>query len=316
MDELSQGFRIDGRLIAWGTILGEIAGTFGVHLLGRSTDRSLQLACGTAYGFPTLSAALDGPAEDRPVLNVSYELVPPRAGAGALVEALVQRFGQPGSSGRQAPPPRSDPSGAVVEWAQWDLGEITAGVSIYGAPRVVQGGRSAGMLWLRWAEEAAAEPYLESWLQQSAELARVASGLSAIEMFELSIPQSPPFFEEARGEEADRQRFAHLSLYRPSLCITPPQVASRLSRNSVAIWSAGALWCVSTQWHSLPLGADRPVVAKHVELMPAKGSGMVYLEVGEWSARDAYSSTQMGRIADSLGQVPGVTVSHSSDYDC
>jgi hypothetical protein len=313
MDELSQGFRIGDRLVGWGVTLGEIANLSGLHILDRSSERAPCLACRSAYGLPTLCATLDGPAGDRPVLAVSYELVPPRAGAAALIGALAKRFGRPATSGRQAPPPHADPSGAVVEWAQWQFGEVAAGVSIYGALRAVHGGNSAGILWLRWANEAAARPYLRSWMRQSVELERAAAGLSAIQTFDLAIPQLPSFFE--KGDDGNRKRFAGLSLYRPSLCITPPQVARKLPKNSIAIWSAGTLWCVSTRWDSLPLGRDRPIAARHIDLMPARGSGAVYLEVGEWSARDAYPSTEMGRIADVLRRAPGVTVSHTSDYD-
>lgn len=318
-EELQGGFRIGERLVEWGTLVGAIPGG------AEGANGAVRLPCRAAYGLPVITAELAGPASDRPVMSVNYALAHAgKGGANGLIAALTERLGGPADLGREAAPAHSDPADRVVEWASWRLDDVAVGISIYGAPRRTDDGPSAGMLWISLSDERAAGPFLRDWLDRCAAVAAAATRLTQIDVFQLGLPQYPLYGPVdgsgsiTPGSSAERRRIASLCLRKPRIVATPPSVASRLTPESIAIWTADAngLWCLSTAWDSLAHRIGEPVIANHAEFLPARGPGYVLLDVGGWSIRAGYPSPAIAAAAARLARLPGVGLRHGEGHDC
>jgi hypothetical protein len=154
------GFPIDGRVLPWGTTLDAACRLLGVAPGHRRHIASeALLPCSAVFGFPAISALLSAPAPELPVLSVAYEL----ASGGEIrpdpepwAATLTQQLGTPSQLARSEIPDYADPADCVPFYANWNLGDTGVGLSIYGALRTVEDGRSAGTLWLSWSEALAA----------------------------------------------------------------------------------------------------------------------------------------------------------------
>jgi hypothetical protein len=235
------------------------------------------------------------------------------------IRRISDRLGAPTKESVEGSGDRPNPWDTVAYYANWSGKDISVGLSIYGALREVQEGRSAGTLWLNWSTERAAAPYLAEWRAACESLAVAAKGAVDVRTFSLGLDQRA---HHGNGQEpkgnARLKREAELALTAPDILITPPLIAERLSSRTFALWSNRAmkLHCLSTRWDSViwDEGAERKVDWWHV--LPAKGGGQSSLHVGNWSVIDHTDSRGVPAAADALEGIPRVSVNRLEDYDC
>jgi len=309
MIEPEQGFAIDDADYRWGTTPGDIPRR---GPLAFSTDYlHLDVPCRAALGFQAAGMTLSAPASDRPVMNVSYELAPP---AGRLMPAhwmngLRTRFGPPD---QQEEEDRHD-SSSVAYWASWSRPTIELGLSIYGDVRDSARGRSAGLIYVRWTDTAAAAaPYRASWREATAALERAATTFAAFNRFDMPMTLTPagdPIDPGAASFEDWR------ALNRRTLLRTPASIGARLSDTSFAIWQSAVdgLWALSTPWDTVILRPTSRVSSTVVK--PAKGGGRCGLSVGGLSVFMPYGTKSMASAAAALKALPGLDVEETEDYD-
>ena len=321
MPDVASGFRIDDRLIPWGTTLGDVC-----HLLNIAADHrgsgDIALRSGLGLGLPAVSARLSAPAANRPVLAVDYAL----ADVGGFrpddwIGAVSDLFGSPEHCARRAIAEGQRPQDGVVLHARWPVGDCDVSVSIFGAPRQVALGLSIGTLWLSWSDERAAAPYLAEWHAQAAQLAADAADPAEIGIYPLDWPAYPAHGHAAGGLETEdgrlrRQRL--LCLHAPDLLETPGEIAERLTPSHFAIWRPASMrvWCASTLWDTVVVPLDEPVSIARIELLPAKGGGHSVLEIGRWSVRSAPGSAAIAAAEARIAAFPGVRITRHDGYDC
>lgn len=325
MHDVQKGFRIGDQFVSWGTTLAEACRLLGIEP-GHGCHRAeeARLPCASAYGFAAVSAHLDAPATDRPVMGVVFELAPdgtgtpePESWAAPLSECL----GPPDQVTRSEIPSYVDPSNAVPFWARWESPEISIGLSIYGGLRRVDGGRSAGSLSLSWSTQLAAQPYIEEWRTRVAQLATMAERPSQLRTFVLDWPQSAYWLTGDATPEALAAREARISLYQPALLDTPASIAAKLNSRSFALWRSDehGIWCASTLRDSIMFELGQPVQVTWIDLQPAKGAGLARLELGKygvWHVEAPHRSPTIRDAAQMLAGFPGVTVKQQGGYDC
>lgn len=321
MRDIADGFWIGERLVPWGTTLGDAARLFD-RRADETRSRGISLPGGLAYGLPALSAKLSGPAADRPVLRVGYDL----ADIGGLraedwIAAISDRLGPPESFDRRGLAERQRPEDAVILSAQWLAGDFSAGISIFGGPRQVEHGRSIGSFWLSWRHETAAELYLAEWNERSARLSASANTLTGIHIYTLAWPAQPSYGYGEEGletEEGRQRRRRRLCLHAPEMLETPDAIARQLSDSRFAVWfhQPGRIWCASTLWETLVTSFDTPGSITWIEMLPAKGAGFSALEIGRWRVRSSEGSAEIADAAAKLEAFPGVKIVHHEGYNC
>jgi hypothetical protein len=322
MHEIARGFRLDGRLIAWGTTMASAAAEAGIVMAGdgRVAYTRLRARCSRAYGFDVLSAEMGGFGGDRPVTSLSYELSLP--GDGSMepehwLAALRHAFGPPQRDQTDAIDEGDPHAGSRVRrYASWQAGEVALGLSVYGAPRQVPEGRSAGTLWLSWAHVHAAAPYLPSWRSACAALAVASRAAEDVRIFTLDM--APGAMHAGTGRSAALQRASELALTAPDVLDTPLEIAARLTPARVALWRSRQhrIACLSTRHDSRMWDEGQPPEIVHQVTKPAKGGGMAGLHVGRLSVFDVYGSRAIDELAAALAAMPGATVRRVEDYDC
>lgn len=310
-DDVDQGFRLDGRFVRWGTLLGDFP-----EASAADHDRScdIDLRDTSFCGCTLLLANLSAPAPDRPVLGVSYEIAAGRNVGTDLIARITARYGSPATHGHEPSVlGHPEPSSGVVEWASWGIADVTVGVSVYGAPRRTTRGPSVGMLWFSWSERHAAQPFLADWLATSSRLAGLAARAEPPRIFDIGVAQQA----RAAGYGIEDSR-AWLALHARDLRITPEPLARGLGPSQVALWTipSAGVWCLSTRFDTTEQTIGGRTGVQHHELRPAKGGGATHLHVGSWSIYDYYPSSGIADIAEAVARLPGVNVEHHEGYDC
>ena len=305
-----QGFAIDDADYRWGITPGDIP---RLGPLPFSTDYlHLDVPCRAVLGFRAAGMTLSAPACDRPVMNVSYELRPRplwRARPAYWMDGLCARFGLPD---QQQENDLHD-SSSVACWASWRRPTIEIGLSIYGAFRDAALGRSAGLVYVRWLDTAAAAaPFVAAWHAATEALVQPAATLAEFRRFDmpqLLTPAGDPIDPHATTFENWR------ALNRRTLLGTPASIAERLTDGSFAVWrsTVNGLWALSTSWDTVVL---RPT--SHVcwtEIRPAKGGGHSGLSVDDLSIVMPYGTKGIAEAAAALTALPGLKVHEVEDYD-
>ena len=144
MDDWASGFRIDGTFHPWGTLFDAVAPD-----RVESGYASVEVACHSAYGFTTVYAEPTAARPDRPVTTVAYELADSGVAARHVFAQLVVRLGQTYDIDRDDSPEAANASSVVLH-ANWKLGKVEIGLSLYGAPRPSDFGDGLGKLYLSW----------------------------------------------------------------------------------------------------------------------------------------------------------------------
>ncbi|MBX3532117.1 MAG: hypothetical protein KF849_16040 [Rhizobiaceae bacterium] len=322
MHEIDSGFRLDGRLIPWGTTMASAAADAGIAFAddGRVAYTRLRARCPRAYGFDTLAAEMGGFGGDRPVTSLAYELALPGDGsmdAARWIDPIRHACGVPErDETEEIAAGDAYASSRVRRYAHWQAGEASIGISIYGAPRSGPEGRSAGTLWLSWPHAKAAIPYLPPWRSACAALAVSARGARDLRAF--TVQMKPSAMHLGSGRNAAHNRACELALTAPDVLDTPLGIATRLKPDQFAFWRNPdqKLACLSTRFDSRIWDEGSAVEVTHQVTRPAKGGGMAGLHLGRLSIYDFFGSRAIAEAADALAQMTGVTVKRVEDYDC
>ncbi|MGE0503686.1 MAG: hypothetical protein AB7I79_23835 [Rhizobiaceae bacterium] len=320
---IEDGFFAGDAFVPWGMEVGAVAALAGEPVRRDDFARSLQPSypTGTAFGLPAIVASLQGPADDRPVTMVDYELVSagsPDENERRWMPVLTVEFGPPAEAGRADLADRPVPSSGVTRWASWRFGDVMVGLSIYGADRWVGKKRSGGMAWLRWSDAVAGAPYVPAWRIRVEALADAATDIERFESFRIGATAYPAFRVLTGEGEDGGGRAAQLALYAPDVLFTPAGIASRLRADSLALWTSrrAPVWCLSTRHDSIAFPVGQQVDVRLTEAKPAKGGGYTVIAAGRWWVQGGYPSTELRAAADALATMTGVGVTRVEEYDC
>lgn len=307
MLNLSDGFDMGGAVFPWGTVLSQVAG----RVAGAETDdRSVKLCVPNAMGLPVLSAEVRGPARDRPVLHVWYELKHDAhcVSDDGIVGRVSQVLGEPAS--RDELPVRGrDVSSGVRCVAKWAFDGFNVGLSIYGGPRELPEGLSSGCMHVSWSDEiTAAAPYIRALEESDARLADYAKNSNFLCNIPIQVKQdwrymsSYPFRDPHLELKDDTLRKARRSLGRRQLRETPKVIAEAVAEDELALWKSESdgVWCLSNQWESVCFPMHSPVTATYTDVLPARGGGATYLVMGPLQLWGGRKSAALAKLAGIL----------------
>lgn len=323
MHDFDRGFRINDTFIEWGTSLAEAA-----HICGIPPERcrevgysTLSVPCCHAYGFETIFAQMKSYGLTRPVMGLDYELAPLSDGSPEptpWLRPLLGMLGAPSQEDMTEVGDQPNPSNVVRYHARWETADFAVILSIYGAPRTLPGGRSAGTFWLYWPVQKAAVPFLAEWRSACEALAAAAEGAKDFRLFRVGFDQHAQYGGADALADVMR-REASLALMSPDMLQTPAVIAERLSPRDFALWSnpAAKLYCLSTRWDSIAWEAGKAPKIEWWHVRPAKGAGKSSLHVGGWFVADCACSETMQKAVAALESIPGVRVNRmDGGYDC
>lgn len=318
MQRLDSGFPIGSRRYRWGTTFEQFIAVTAADGRRRSAH-SVVVSCDEALGLAAISAEATAPRQDRPIIQLCYQLAPVAGDAlpapAIFTRPLADAFGEARASSEYDLPESGVPSGSVRYYAGWDAGDFAIGLSLYGAPRPTEFGPAPGCLWLSWSPVKAAQPYIAEWRGRARELA--AREPADIAGFRFAAAQLPAF-GNADGTDAEISlREANCVLYCPELLPTPPAISALVGDHGAAFWrGSDGSRCASTAWDTIVFPAEGPVEVSWNDIAPAKGGGFSEIAIGRWSVRDYHGSQAIKDAVGRLGKTPGVHVNHITGYDC
>jgi hypothetical protein len=325
--DMSTGFWTGKAFFSWGTEYQELIERLEIAKQSQANWCMCAIKMDEGYGFKLLLGEFRAPRPNRPVLQASYEIdavgeqidqfknceyfsarISKTLGP-AFEEKHHQLFTGPAYA-----------SGQVKFTARWRSGGASLGISLYGAPRDVMGGRAVGSLWLNWEDERqAAKPYLPEFADREIRLRQLIQRSDVVTVIALeSQPEPAGKFPGEQGPfdlELARSRMA----VRKALSLqTPREIQSRLSPNEVMLWKSAATsdWGLSTYYDTVSFTGSQETIVKLVRLTPAKGSGSTSFNVGDLYLQGSCDSPQITSLADALRQMPNTTVNYEEYPDC
>lgn len=316
--DVTGGFHIADRFVPWGTEMGDVPAFAGQPVPRDDFAHRIDLAFSTpsAFGLPAIVASVRGPEQNRPATTVEYELLSagtPDDNETGWLGVLSPLLGPPTDVGRADVRDLPIPSSGVTRWASWRQGDVTVGLSVYGGTRKVRKRLSGGLLWLKWADMAAARPYVDSWLKTAAGLDAAGADATVLGRFTLSQSQYPRY---AMTDAPDGERQAGLVLYAPDILPTPARIAAQLTAKQIAVWATADRLCLSTLHDSHAWPRSLPFEVRFVDGKPAKGGGYTVLSVGPFWIQDWHASRGLAAAAELLAGQPGARLIRSEEYDC
>ena len=318
MADIAGGFVVGDTRLPWGTRFDAACRALGLPPPDGGRYCHADVApCERGLGEPAVGASLHGPAADRPVTGLTYQLRADGRAPAAVLASVAARLGAPKDTGTADLSGYGDPSGGVQLWASWKTPTHSIGLSIYGAPREEGGGEALGCLWVTWDDTiAAGAPYAAEWRASCERMAHAADRVRDFHRFTVSWDLHRGYDEDDDPPPSAELVAATRGLGRPNLLATPAVIAARLGPKDFALWSTGpwGVWAVSDARDSfwIVAGSGRMSVS---DILPAKGPGHAELELGDWSARDAHGSKAIAAAADIARAIPGIVLAHHEGHD-
>lgn len=323
-------YPIDAVAVPWGKTLTEAEDLLPGRLWRQPYGGwpNLRGACHSVFGLAATECNLRAPARHKPVLQVSYELAPPRLPfwpwrrPAYWVQPLTALLGPPATTQTHHASWSRGPGG-VAYTAQWQVATVRISLSVFGGVREQEGGPTAAGLYLNWEDEImAARPFYEVAQAEAAALEVVAEH-AVLHRFATQLPQVA--FQMPQPGESLRHpapvsallRQSQRALYREGLCETPARLQALLGTGEAALWAipGGNSWAVSTRWDTVLLATSSPAISL-VTMRPAKGNGFVSLSIGGLHLSDSYGSAALPGLAAAIEQQTGQSVSRHEEYDC
>lgn len=327
-------YEIDGLKIEWGKPLNEVR-----FLLDKFEKfepfggwPNIRCKCPNAFGLVTTEFEVRAPFEDRPVLQVQYEIAPIKSGFLEklhipYLEQLENVFGKPVKSEKlynKILVTKKYLSSAVVFSARWLFDDIRISLSVYGDTRNNDSGPSAAGIYIDWTDEIkAAKPFRE----KSESFEKLISGHinndSVINKFKLQYKQRPfrvVHFELSDpyiAEKDNNLRASQLSLYNQELFQTPWQIQNQLEEDEICFYTIRDLGktFISNKWDTVFLTStdEKPLI--FYELLPARGSGRRELELKELKIDDARDSDTLLKLIQLIETNIGLKIQRQERYD-
>jgi len=310
-------YHIDGIQIEWGKPLTEVREILEdieeFNSYGGWPNRRGK--CLQAFGLSASEFELRAPHEDRPVMQVIYQIAPIASGDNEIhlpyLTQLEKVLGMPIKS--ESLYPKVDlikgfESSSVVFSAKWIFEGIKISLSVYGGTRSYDERFSAAGIFIDWIDEIkAAQPYREQAALFETKMAEQLNDKVMPKKFKLQIQQRP--YRSANYDiksfglvEEEELRAAQLSLYKRELYRTPSVISTQLKANEIAYYQGTAMdkIVVSNKWDTICLTPNQASELIYWDVLPARGAGYKELLLKELRIEDTRNSSS---LLDLIAQV-------------
>ncbi|MDE3235499.1 MAG: hypothetical protein KGO81_06050 [Bacteroidota bacterium] len=335
MQTITQGFNIEDEHIKWGTLLKDAKDILRKFSQYPQYENRGEVCCKCTeiFGLKSTVANLSAPLEERPVMQVSYELVPSRETRwGKLhlfyVDQLIKTLGQPtkteslyndcyGNLNKEYI------SGSVVYSANWLIGDIRISLSVYGGIRHEKTGDAAAGLFIDWInEKKAAEPFRYRNIILEQELYAYLGNSSAINKYVLAENQRKFYVTHIGIGDPDvtndeSLRVAQMALYRKELLQTPNFLRHSLKENEIVIkfLTEERLMIIANKWDATILRYSQNETVNFLDVLPARGPGEYFLQVKDLSIIDSRKNDTLLNLVTHIESITGLKVNRETGYD-
>ncbi|MCD9856759.1 hypothetical protein LUD75_18695 [Epilithonimonas sp. JDS] len=305
-------FQIDRLKIEWGKTLNE------VRPLLENIEQfkpyggwpNIRCSCLKIFGLAAIEAEVRAPFEDRPVLQVQYELSPIKSRFWQkqhvpYMEQLEKVLGTPVKSENlynHSYSGKENLSGSVVHSSKWLFNQARISLSVYGSVRNKDSGLAAAGIFIDLTDEIAiSTPFREVAKSFEKKLSEFITEHTPIAKFKLGIKQKPfqivdydlrhPYI----AEKTDDLRTSQRALYKRELYQTPSIISSKLEVDEIGYYKVPAMnqIFVSNKWDTVFLSPDQINDIKYWDILPARGAGRKELDLKELRIEDDRYSTAL-----------------------
>lgn len=323
---------VDSIAVPWGLRLEEVRELLKDKKPLRvcESGSNFKVQCCDAMGFAVSEVSMRAPANNRPVMQVSYELVPQDPMSKTVdpdfwVNTLTRYLGHPLHQSQPAIYPiDGSNSGRVVFSSSWVVGNIRVTLSCYGGVRVnEEGAISIAGLYLTWENAVLfAAPYLEKVQRLEESLVPKKPTCQIVNLGQEQRPYYLPDYNYQNPHAAAtdyKLRRAQRVLTSPNLFDTPKVLADMMGARSVMIWQPQGVedFVLSNKWDSVVVYMD--AARNNVSwsnILPAKGSGGMWIGVNGLSISDNHSSEILTNLVSELSICQNKDIECFTDYDC
>ena len=327
-------YQIDEIKIEWGKTLSEVQTLLDEKKAFNSHGGwpNIRCSCVEVFGLQTTAVEVRAPFEDRPVMQVTYEIAPIKKALfqklhSPYLEQLTKVLGKPGKSEEihnQFNLKKEFLWSSVVFSATWLIEDIRISLSVYGGIRKNDSGLSAAGIFIDWIDEKeAAKPYRQRASRIEKHMAELISNDITIEKFKLEYKQKcfkvihyelkDPYIAEHDTE----LRAAQISLYKPELLQTPSIIQNKLNEYEVCLYKIPGMneFFVSNKWDTTLISPNKTGKLVFYEILPARGPGGKRLDLNDLSIEDSKNSNALVELSEKLENYAKIKIQKETLYD-
>jgi len=329
-----KGYHIDEVKIEWGKTLSNLRLLLDTKKQFNSHGGwpNIRCNCEEVFGLQTTEVQVRAPFEDRPVMQVIYEIVPIKKGFfhelhSPYLEQLIKVLGKPVKSQKiynQFHLKREFLWSTVIFSATWLIEDIRISLSVYGGVRSNDSGPSAAGIFIDWInEKEAAKPYRQLVSEIERDISERLRNEVTIEKFKFEDKQKrfivihyelkDPYIAERDAE----LRAAQISLYKPGLLQTSEIIQNKLNEYEVCIYRIPGMneVFVSNKWDTTFICSDKTEKLIFYEILPARGPGGKRLDLNGLSIEDSKNSNSLLDLIKKLESYISVKIQKETHYD-
>ncbi len=322
---------INGKEFSWGMTYEKTLALYASKNLftGWSAWKNFEMPCSQFSELKTLTCSFRGPALNRPVMQVSFELatIKPKLFQKPhtpYVKHLSGLLGTPQGISMRKPENGQKynegyASSSVIYNCKWWLGDILISLSVFGGIRSKNEGEYAAGLYFNWLnEERAAGPYFTAFEDKESELTQDISGIRKVILKYKSRPFYRSHYELQDPHIAlkyPKLRTAQLILYTKNLYRTPIPLAEELSDNQIIVFKSEKTnnWCIGNKWEFTPITSKTKL--KFIDIKPARGSGATRIEINSLAISDEKDSKNLINLVKTIEELTGNMFEKTFGYD-
>tara|TARA_B100000674_G_C37776648_1_gene885189 strand:+ start:29 stop:1018 length:990 start_codon:yes stop_codon:yes gene_type:complete len=321
---------IDNKLFKWGQTFNDIFDSFGRENLnvGTSSWKLHKVKSNGFLGLEGISCEFYGPAYDKPISSISFELKPIKIGLfqkphSPFMKQLESSLGKPDGIHKNPLPNGKKynegySSSSVIYAPHWWFGDFRIGLSVYGGIRNEVLGETAALLYIGWYnEKEMAKPYIEDYYKSEL---NISKSLTLIEDFELEYSQMKNFRsdyelpDDSIADKDDEIRAAQLSLYYSNLYRTPNDLSDDMKPNQINLMFSDTAqkYVLANKFDFTTFDNESKIEFR--KILPARSCGGTEISVGDMTLRDIPNSQSLTNLKKKLKKL-GLKVKSVKYYD-
>lgn len=291
--------------------------------------KNIRCECKQILGLKATEAEIRAPLENRPVMQVNYQLSPLATHSEEnlheiYLDELIKHLGLPVKTTEDYPKDFHNypyKSGKVVYSAKWLMGDIRVGLAVYGGTRNNESGDSAAGLFMDWINEKnAAQPYLDSVDKWNAKVSKIIKDSPEFEKFIFDNEHRKFLIRHFDIGSIDvnkdeELRVAQMALYKTDLFPTPTNLSEQLNEKEIALkFTEDGMIILANKWDCTFIKPNEDTIL-YTDIQPARGSGIFMLDAKHLSMCCARDSNAINHIVETIEKKTARKVTKTVGYD-
>lgn len=273
------------------------------------------------FDIPALATEIRAPFHDRPITQQTFELSLTSDSAENLRKDYLRKIGSFIGDPIELKEFDASTGFQVSLNAKWLVEDISITLSIYGGNRSVHNGfATAGLFFDITSEIEIAKPYVKAIEEMERLFWAKVKNFSIIQSVQINNrirPYCLPNYASKNPESIYNDpllRRAQKSLYKKSLLDTPSFVLEGMTENTIRMWTNNGKHFVSTMFDTVELRDKDNQIEIH-DLLPAKGSGQLSVNINDLSLSDSHGSEGLKTLINTIETITKKKFPVYQDYD-